>query len=56
MLGAMVGVGLAALDVYREWQEKKRELERNQVYFFYEAEQGLKRSRRKHQRKLGRVR
>jgi hypothetical protein len=42
-LGAAAGIGIAALDVYREWKEKRKELERNQVYFYYQAGQRLKR-------------
>jgi hypothetical protein len=51
IVGAIAGVGVAALDVYREWKDKKRELERNQVYFIYEAGQRLNRQHRKRQRR-----
>jgi hypothetical protein len=50
VLGAAGGAGVAALNVYREWKEKQRELERNQLYFYYEAGQRLSRRRKRPRR------
>jgi len=36
-VGAVVGGGKAAYDAYTEWNEKKRETEQNQLFFYYRA-------------------
>lgn len=36
-VGALVGGGKAAYDAYREWSQKQRETEQNQLFFYYRA-------------------
>lgn len=41
-LGFAAGAGTIALKVFKEWKEKTKEIERNQIYFYYKAGEMLK--------------
>ncbi|HYP41813.1 MAG TPA: hypothetical protein VEX13_15760 [Chloroflexia bacterium] len=46
-LGVGIGGGFLTLDAYNEWLTKKRESERNQLYFYCEARKRLNNRRKK---------
>lgn len=41
-LGLAAGTGTIAMKAFKEWKEKTKEIERNQIYFYYKAGEMLK--------------
>ncbi|MCK4241571.1 MAG: hypothetical protein KAX30_08100 [Candidatus Atribacteria bacterium] len=41
-LGLAAGTGTIAIKAFKEWKEKTKEIERNQIYFYYKAGEMLK--------------
>ena len=41
-LGFAAGTGTIAMKAFKEWKEKTKEIERNQIYFYYKAGEMLK--------------
>jgi hypothetical protein len=40
--GIAAGTGTIAMKAFKEWKEKAKEIERNQIYFYYKAGEILK--------------